>query len=220
MTNQIVKDRNKLLSTKIIKNLEGRRFEAYYCSTKEEALNKFMSLIPENSSVAWGGSETLLELGVFEELRKGNYKLIDRDKAKSPEERTEIMRSALLSDVFIMSANAISEDGILYNIDGVGNRVAALIYGPKEVIVVVGMNKICKTIEEAYSRARNYAAPVNAYRIYSNSADKDQNTPCKLTGSCNDCKNEGSVCSHIVQTRLCKPSGRIKVILVGEDLGF
>ena len=138
--------------------------------------------------------------------------MINRDAAETPEERTELMRKALTCDVFLMSANAVSEDGQMVNIDGNGNRVAALCFGPKEVIVVAGMNKVAGNIEEAYARARKFAAPVNAQRF-------NLGTPCNRTGMCADCLSPDSICSQLVVTRRTS-GGRIKVILVGEDLGF
>ncbi|MGM9530486.1 lactate utilization protein [Intestinibacter sp.] len=205
--------RYDLLCAKERDNLEKRHFEAYYCQTKEEALKKAIELIPKNDVVSWGGSVSIDEIGLLDYVRK-NYKVIDRDTAKTPEERVEIMRQALLCDTFLMSANAMSEDGILVNIDGNGNRVAALCYGPKNVVVIVGINKICKTLEDAVSRARNIAAPINVQRF------KGIKTPCYLNGSCANCKSPESACSQVVITRTNRTASRIKVILVGKELGF
>ncbi|MDR1239963.1 MAG: lactate utilization protein [Treponema sp.] len=207
----------ELSAAAIVKNLQSRKFDAYYCRTGEEAAEKALSLIPEKSSVSWGGSVTIHETGLVERLYKTDLKIIDRDKAKTGEERNDMMRTALLCDVFVTSANAISEDGVLVHIDGLGNRVAAIAFGPKSVIIIIGMNKVCKTIGDARNRARNYAAPVNALRIYKNPPGK---TPCSNAGICGDCKSEGCICSYIVETRMCNPPGRIKIILVGESLGF
>lgn len=199
---------------KVIEELKKRHFDAYYCLSKGDAVNKVFDLISENDIVSWGGSETLETLGIQEELRKRNYKVIDRDTAESPEERKELMRLALLSDTYLMSSNAITEDGQLFNIDGNGNRVAALIYGPKQVIVVAGMNKVVKSVPDAESRVKNLAAPMNAQRF------KNLKTPCHVNGTCSDCLSPDSICASMVRTRLCRPAGRIKVILVGEDLGM
>ena len=158
-----------------------------------------------------GGSITVDQIGLKEEVLN-KFSVINRDAAKSPEERMELMRQALTCDTFLMSANAITEDGQLVNIDGNGNRVAALCFGPKEVIVVAGMNKVVGSLEDAWDRARNYAAPVNAQRF-------ELPTPCGKTGLCADCKNSSTICTHFVVTRMGK-NGRIKVILVGEELGF
>jgi L-lactate utilization protein LutB len=203
-----------LLGAQVVKNLESRHFEAYYCKNREEAAVKALSLIPAGALVSWGGSVTLRETGIIDRIYEADFRVIDRDRAKNPEEKTDLGRQALLCDCFFASVNAIAEEGILVNIDGLGNRVAATIYGPKSVILVVGMNKVRKTLEDARSRARCYAAPVNARRVGT------QNTPCALTGSCGNCKSADSICSFIVETRLCRPARRIKVILVGEDLGF
>ncbi|MDR1506649.1 MAG: lactate utilization protein [Treponema sp.] len=206
--------RNSKLGPKTVKALEARHFEAWYCEEAEEAADKVFSLIPKDHVVSWGGSMTAEALGLYARAAKTGYTLINRDAAKSPEEKVERMRQALLCDTFLMGTNAISEDGILVNIDGNGNRVAALCYGPKQVIVVAGMNKVVKTLDDAVSRSRNLAAPLNVQRFSS------MKTPCSITGACGDCRGTESICCQFVITRLCKPAGRIKVILTGSDLGF
>ena len=205
--------RNEKLGASLIKALSLRHFGAYYCASASEAAEKILSLIPKTDVVSWGGSMTMEALGVIDHVKKGGWRVIDRSTAQSQEEKIEIMRRALLCDTYLTGANAISEDGEIVNVDGNGNRVAAMTFGPKSVIVACGMNKVVKTAEDAVSRARNTAAPVNAQRF-------DIRTPCKTTGSCADCKSTDSICSYIVRTRLCKPAGRIKVVLVGEALGF
>lgn len=205
--------RNECLGNSVVKNLQKRGFEAYYCADSKEAVKLALSLIPQNDTVAWGGSMTVADIGLLDEVKK-SFKVIDRDTAKDQEERLEMMRQGLLSDTFLMGCNGISEDGQLVNIDGVGNRCAALIYGPKQVIIVAGMNKITKSVDDAFKRARNIAAPINAQRF------EGLNTPCQKTGSCFDCLSENSICNQFVITRRCKPQGRIKVILVGETLGY
>ena len=205
--------RNEKLGAGLIKALSLRHFDAYYCASASEAAEKILSLIPKTDVVSWGGSVTMEALGVIDRVKKGGWRVIDRSTAQSQEEKIEIMRRALLCDTYLTGANAISEDGEIVNVDGNGNRVAAMTFGPKSVIVACGMNKVVKTAEDAISRARNTAAPVNAQRF-------DIRTPCKTTGSCADCKSTDSICSYIVRTRLCKPAGRIKVVLVGEALGF
>lgn len=205
--------RTDLLGVRVRDNLQKRHFEAYYCPTKEEALKKAIELIPKEDVVSWGGSVSIEEIGLLDYVKK-NYKVIDRDNAKTPEERVELMRQAILCDTFLMSANAMSEDGVLVNIDGNGNRVAALCYGPKSVVVIVGINKVCKTVEAAISRARNTAAPINVQRF------DGINTPCYLNGSCANCKLPQSACSQVLLTRTNRNPSRIKVILVGEELGF
>ncbi len=210
-TNPLEKRFDKL-GPRVAEALKRRHFDAYYCPTKEEALEKVLSLIPATDTVAWGGSLTLAQLGILERVKQTNP-VIDRATASTPEEGRELMRQALLCDTYLMSSNAISEDGQLYNIDGNGNRVAALIFGPKSVIVVAGMNKVTKTIEDAEVRARTVAAPINAQRF-------PNETPCNITGTCADCLSKTSVCASMVRTRLCRPAGKIKVVLVGEELGF
>jgi L-lactate utilization protein LutB len=211
----------ELSSAQIIKNLKSRNFEAFYCKNKEEAVEKAMSLIPEKSKVSWGGSVTIHEIGLIDRIYNTNLDIIDRDKAQTIEERFEIMRQSLLCDIYLTSANAISEDGIFVNIDGVGNRVAAITFGPKVIIMIIGMNKVCKTVEDARSRARNYAAPTNAQRISINPLLKmPEKTPCAITGICSNCKSDECMCSYIIETRMCKIPGRIKIILVVESLGF
>lgn len=216
-----LKARYQLLSAKVIKSLQNRKFEAYYCDTADDAVKKALSLIPEDSTVSWGGSVTLEEIGLLKQVKQGNYTVIDRDQAKTPEERQTLMRQSLLCDTYLTSFNGISEDGVLINIDSVGNRIAAIAFGPKSIIAVIGMNKVCKTAESAMERTRTYAAPTNAQRSVINPFFHPvKNTPCMITGSCGNCTSDDCICSHIVETRMCKPAGRIKIILVGESLGF
>ena len=207
------KERYDKLGQSVVKALNARYFEAYYCANAKEASAKLLSLIPETDTVAWGGSQTLAEIGAQDQLRARGQALIDRDTAKTPEERNAMMRAALTSDTFMMSSNAITEDGQLVNMDGNGNRVAALIYGPRQVIVVAGLNKVAKDLDAAIARVRGTAAPTNAQRF-------PINTPCKVTGTCADCKSPDCICANMVVTRICKPHGKIKVILVGENLGM
>lgn len=197
----------------LVKNLRSRHFEAYYCADKQEALEKALELIPVGASVGWGGALSAEQIGLLDAIRQGDYRAIDRDTAQSPAERNAIMKQALLADVFIVGANALSLDGQMVSIDGNGNRVAAIVYGPESVIVIAGMNKVAATLEDAVQRARTIAAPMNKQRFA-------LETPCEVTGACADCKSEGSICNQILITRNSKPAGRIKVILVGEELGF
>ncbi len=197
----------------LVNHLKSRHFDAYYCDNKEEALQKALSLIPEGDTVGWGGSMTCQEMGLMDAVRGGNFRPIDRDACKTPEEREEAMRKALVADTFLTSANAISMDGQMVNIDGNGNRVAAIVYGPRQVIVVAGMNKVEDTLEAAINRARTVAAPMNQQRF-------GLPNPCGATGKCGDCKSETCICNHILVTRHCRPVGKIKFVLVGEDLGF
>ena len=197
----------------LVKNLQSRHFDAYYCKTKEEALAKALELIPNGSTVSWGGCLTAQQIGLFDALHRGDYCAIDRYDTKTPEEMEEKTRQGMFADVFITGANALSLDGQMVNIDGTGNRVAAMIYGPKSVIVVAGLNKVEDTLESAVIRARTVAAPMNKQRF-------PNETPCAVTGACADCKAVGCVCNQIVITRHCRPVGRIKFILIGEALGM
>lgn len=198
---------------KVAEALNKRYFEAYYCSDRAEALEKILELIPQDHVVSWGGAATMDELGVKEALRQRGQAVIDRDTAKDTQERQQMLKQALTCDTFLMGSNAISADGQLVNIDGTGNRVAALCFGPTQVVVVAGMNKVAGDLDGAMRRAREVAAPMNAQRF-------PLKTPCVANGLCGDCKGPDSICAQIVTTRLCKPAGRIKVVLVGEDLGF
>ena len=197
----------------LVKNLRNRHFDAWYCDTKEDALAKVLELIPEGAKIGWGGVLSAQQIGLFDALRAGNYNLLDRDLCQTQEEREQMMKDALFADVFLTGANGLSLDGQMVNIDGTGNRVGAIIYGPKKVIVIAGMNKVCDTLEEAVKRAREVAAPLNMMRFM-------KETPCAATGKCGDCKAEGCICNQIVITRHCRPVGRIQFVLVGEQLGL
>ena len=207
------KEYYKNLSNTVLKGFQKRFIEGYYCETKEEAKALALSLVPENVSASFGGSVTLNETGVLEALRnRQDLTLYDRDTANGPEEVKKIMHDALSCDYYFMSSNAITTDGELVNIDGNGNRVAALIYGPENVIIIAGMNKIVKNVEEGISRTRNVAAPPNCIRL-------NKNTPCAANGVCGNCLSD-TICDQIVITRASRVPQRIKVILVGEELGF
>lgn len=197
----------------LVKNLQKRHFEAYYCADREEALRKVLELIPEGSSVGWGGAISASQVGVQAAVHAGNYVVYDRDQYPDPADKARMMKKCFDADFFITGANALSMDGQMVNIDGNGNRVGAIIYGPKNVIVVAGMNKVCATLEDALQRARTIAAPMNQQRF-------GLPNPCTVTGSCADCLSESCICNQIVITRHCKPAGRIKFVLVGEELGF
>ncbi len=210
---QIKQTRYQAMAPNLIRQLEKRNYEAFFCATAEEAAEKVMDLIPEGSSVSWGGSVTLNEIGIKPMLKAGNYRVLDREEAPDEETFEEIQRQALTCDVFLSSVNAMSEAGDMVNIDGTGNRVAAIAYGPKKVILVVGMNKVCRDLEAARVRARTYAAPNNGFQF-------KLNLPCYKTGGCHDCFSPESMCSLIVEMRRSRVDDRIKVILVGEDLGY
>ena len=201
------------LANTIIENMKKKNMEGYYCATSAEAVEKALSLMPEGSSVTWGGSVTLSECGLMDALHANNYELIDRMNAKTPEEARQLFGQQVLADFFLMSSNAVTINGELVNIDGNSNRVACLCCGPKNVIVIAGMNKVVSTIEDGVHRVRNIAAPPNTVRL-------NRNTPCAKTGKCGDCYSPDCVCSQIVITRRSSIPNRIKVILVGEELGF
>lgn len=202
------------LAPGMIAAFKSRNIDGFYCRNRDEAKKLALSMIPMEATVTWGGSVTLNEIGLLGDIRKGGYKYVDRDETKTPEERNEAMRRAFSCDIYLTSVNALSEDGQLVNIDGVGNRVAAMSFGPDKVIVVAGMNKVCHTVELAERRARTYAAPLNAARL------DITRTPCGSTGRCGDCKSPDCLCSFTVTTRFNRIPGRIKVILVSEPLGL
>ena len=205
--------RNEVLGNRVVKALESRNMEAYYVKTKEAALAKALELIPEGSSISWGGTMSAQEIGLTDALHKGNYDVYDREQVETREEKENIAHQALNCDFFIGSTNALSEDGVLVNVDGNANRVAAFAYGPKNVLLIVGMNKVVKTEADAMSRARNEAAPINAQRF-------GVNTPCVKNGSCFNCKSPQCICCQILITRFSKVPKRTKIILVDENLGF
>lgn len=197
----------------LVKNLQSRHFDACYCENREAALEKALEWIPREASIGWGGATSAQQIGLFQALKEGGYHTLDRDTCATPEERVKMMKKCLTADVFLTGANAISLDGQMVNIDGIGNRVAAIVYGPDTVIVLAGMNKVVDTLEDAITRARSIAAPMNNQRF-------DNQNPCKVTGSCANCKCETCICNQILITRNCRPAGRIKFIIVGEELGF
>lgn len=198
----------------IIKNLEKRQISGYYCAGKEEAVKTAMSLTKPGTTVSFGGSMTLVESGAMDALKsRDDIHLIDRSLAKSPEEVKQTYRDSFSADTYFMSSNAITLDGQLVNIDGNGNRVAALIYGPDQVIILAGMNKIVSNVEDGVRRVRNLATPPNCIRL-------NKQTPCAVTGTCADCMSNDCICNQIVITRRSGTPGRIKVILIGEELGY
>ncbi len=209
MNENIVK-RNQLLAQQVIKGIESRNMKGYYAATKEEALKIALEIIPESSSVTMGGAMSAHEIGLVDALKNGNYNFIDRDKA---EDKRAAMLAAYDADYFLTSANAITEDGVMVNIDGNANRVSAIAQGPKHVVVIVGMNKICPDVDAAMKRARNVAAPINAQRF-------GLNTPCTKTGSCMNCKSPDTICCQFLITRFSRHVDRIHVILVNDNLGF
>lgn len=201
--------RNEKLAQKVIKGLESRNMTGYYAANKEEALQKALELIPEGSTVTMGGAMSAFEIGLVDTLMNGNYDFLDRNKM----EPREALLKGYDADVFLTSANAMTEDGVMVNIDGNANRVSYIANGPKKVVAIVGMNKICDDVDGAMKRARNVAAPTNAQRF-------DINTPCKKTGACANCKSPDTICCQFLVTRYSRHAGRIHVILVNDFLGF
>lgn len=204
---------NRLKAQAVIKGLKSRNMHGYFAETKEEALKQALSLIPEKSSVGYGGSVSIDQIGLKKALDDGDYKLIKREEAKTKAEQHDKYREIFDADFFLASANAMTEDGIIVNIDGNSNRVSALAFGPEKVLYIVGMNKVAKDLDAAVLRARNIAAPANAQRF-------DIDTPCKAAGSCFNCKSKDCICSNVLITRFQADPERIHVILVNEDLGF
>ncbi|MDX9800656.1 MAG: lactate utilization protein [Spirochaetia bacterium] len=201
------------VSGKVLKEFDRRGIEGRYFDNSKLLLDFLKDLIPENSVVSWGGSMTLKESGTVDLLKSGKYKTIDRKTADTPEKLLQVYRDALSSDYYFMSSSAITMDGKILNIDGTGNRVAAICCGPSHVIVVAGMNKVVTDEAAAMDRIKNYAAPINVMRL-------SRDTPCASTGKCEHCVSSGSICSYTVITRRSPVIGRIKVMLVGEELGF
>jgi L-lactate utilization protein LutB len=209
-----IEQRNQRLGEKMIQHLERRHFEAYYCETGEEAARKVNELIPDGSSVTWGGTMTVRDLNIPQILKdRGTLDVWDRDLVETPEEKQEMYYRAFHADYYLSSANAISEDGIIVNIDGNGNRVAAITWGPQHVIFVIGMNKVAQDVEAALKRARSTASPINAARF-------DIKTPCQIDGQCHNCNSPQSICNYVHFLRNSSKPGRIIVILVGENLGY
>ena len=205
--------RNQRLAERMIKNLNRRNMEACYFPTAAEAVTKVSEMIADGSSVTWGGSMTIRDMGLPQALRdRGTLDVLDRDLVEDRAEVVRLYERAFTADVYLSSANAISEDGVIVNIDGNGNRVAAITWGPKKVIFVIGLNKVAQTVEAALARARSTASPVNAARF-------DIKTPCQADGVCHNCNSPESICNHVHFLRN-SPCGRHSVVLVGEDLGY
>ncbi len=197
----------------IIKNLAKRNIEGCYCETAAECTQAILKEIPKGNTVSWGGSESIKEIGLMDAIHNGDYELIDRAAAKTPEESRQLYAKTVMADYYLMSSNAITLDGELINIDGNGNRVACLIQGPSHVILVIGMNKVVTDVKSGIARVRNMASPANAIRL-------GRNLPCATTGVCHDCLSPECFCNQIVITRRSGHTGRIKVYLVAEDLGY
>lgn len=197
----------------IIKNLAQRNIEAFYYEDSRAMVEDILRKIPAGSSITWGGAESIVECGLMDAIHNGSYILLDRAAAKTPEEKREFYGKAVMADIFLMSTNAITYSGELINIDSNGNRLACLMQGPKEVFIIVGMNKFVGSIEEGIHRIENIAAPANVQRL-------QRDTPCRTLGRCAHCFSENSICSHTVITRRSSHPGRIKLFLVPENLGY
>lgn len=209
-----IEKRNQLLAEKMIKNLRRRNMEAFYCPTAQDAVAQVQALITDGSSVTWGGSMTIRDMGLPQALReRGTLEVLDRDLVEDAQEKQQMYLKAFSADVYLSSANAISEDGVIVNIDGNGNRVAAITWGPRMVIFVIGLNKVAATVQDAISRARSTASPINAQRF-------DISTPCHNDGVCHNCNSPESICSYIHLLRNSRNGNRHKVVLVGENLGY
>ena len=207
--NENMRKRNEILAQTVIKGLESRNMSGYYAADKEEAVKKALEVIGKGSTVAMGGCQSAHEIGLIQALEEGDYNYIDRSNMTP----RESLMAAYDADVFLSSANAMTNDGIMVNIDGNSNRVSCIAQGPKKVVFIVGMNKICSDLDEAIKRARNVAAPANAQRF-------DVKTPCKVTGKCTDCKSPDTICCQFLITRYSRHEGRIHVILVNDTLGY
>ena len=197
----------------IIKNLALRNMEGFFFETSAQAVEAILSMIPEESSISWGGSETFKETGMLNALKAGNYKLIDRSTVTTAEERRAQYGEMAMSDYFFMSSNAVTLNGELVNIDGNSNRVGLLVHGPQHVFILVGMNKIVSDVESAVKRIRAHACPPNAKRL-------NKSTPCGLIGKCGECLSSECMCNNIVITRRSGHTGRIKVFFIAEELGY
>lgn len=201
------------LADSLIEKFGLRQIEAYYAADRKEALEKACRYLSPESSVSWGGSVTLNEIGLIDAIKASDCTIYDRAEAVTPQQKRELFGKIASCDYYFMSSNAITLDGQLVNIDGTGNRVASLIHGPQNVVIIAGMNKIVPDIKSAIDRIRNMAAPPNAVRL-------NYNTPCKELGRCADCLSRDCICDQIVITRRSFVPNRIKIILVGEELGY
>ncbi len=200
--------------TRVMAALEKNNMKPYFAESREQLYDIVRGLIKNDKLITAGGSVTLEESGVKRLLMtefSGIY--LDRSEGKTPEEVDDILHKAFVSDTFFASSNAVTEDGELYNVDGRGNRVSAMIYGPTQVVLVVGVNKIVKDMDEAVCRVEQVAAPLNTKRLNSG-------TPCEITGSCAHCRSKGRICCSYVRMAQQRVKDRIKVIIVNEKLGY
>ncbi|GHV56556.1 hypothetical protein FACS189460_1540 [Deltaproteobacteria bacterium] len=213
---EILAWRRAALGSEMVRKMGKRGFSASYVPTAAEAKAAVLALLPPAGAVALLGSQTMNQLGVFAHLRQSGRDLVDhatQSAGLSPEEADEYKRGVFSAAAMLASANAVDMDGRLYNIDGVGNRVAGMVFGPKSVILAIGLNKLASTPEEAWRRARHVASPLNNRRL-------NHKNPCLNSGRCHDCQTTSSICNYFAVIDRSRPEGRIKVVLVGEDLGY
>lgn len=197
-----------------IEALNKNNMNGYFVKNKEDLIKKIKELVPENSVVSCGGSMSLFECGVIEHLRSKRYKFLDRYKeGLTKDEINKIFKESFFADAYFASSNAVTEDGKLYNVDGNGNRVAAILFGPEKVILIVGINKIVKNIEEAVIRNREISAPANAKRL-------NKLTPCAKVGYCMDCKSSDKICREFTVIASQSNKDRIHVIFINEEVGY
>lgn len=205
---------NEMKINRTIEALKKNNMNGYYAKNRDEVIKLIEDIVAEGSKVAVGGSETLSELGVLEHLRSGRYDFLDRYKAGlTPEEVTNIFKQSFLADAYLSGCNAITENGELYNVDGNGNRVAAMLYGPDKVIVICGVNKIVKDVDEAIKRNRAISAPMNAKRL-------NRKTPCAKVGYCMDCNSPERICNEYTLIKKQRLPERMHVIFLNENLGY
>ena len=213
MNDKATQKRNSLLAEKLIKGLRQRHYDAYFCPDRQTLLEKVAELIPAGSSVSWGGSMSIRDTGITRMLKAGNYNVYDREEETTEEGKRRVYLKAFDCDFYLTSANAISEDGVIVNVDGNGNRVAAINWGPRHVLFVIGLNKVCRDVEAAVKRARFTAAPINMARFH-------KPNPCQVDGVCHECKSLDSICNYISIQRMSHPAHRHIVLLSAEDLGY
>ncbi|MCK4352378.1 lactate utilization protein [candidate division WOR-3 bacterium] len=210
----IKKWHKEIMVDKVIEALNKRNYDAFYAPTRKEGLKLVMGLIPESTTVGLGGSMTVAELGILKALENGNYELYNQYNPKIPRgEAIELRRKSLTAEYFVTGTNALTINGELINLDGVGNRVAGITYGPKNVIIVVGINKIVNSIEEGIKRVKDYAAILNCKRL-------NLDTPCVKTGKCTDCDVPDRICNHLLITYRQRNKGRVTIVIIDEELGF
>ena len=208
-----LRQHRELLAQDLVKALEKRNFESYYAKDVDDAKAIALSLIPKGATVASGGSVTLGQAGIIDAVKSADYNYLDRANPPAGMDAQGVLKAGLTADVYLTSSNAVTRDGQLVNIDGNGNRVAAMLYGPDKVIVVVGTNKITEDVDSAVQRVKDKASPPNTMRL-------GLDTPCAKTGRCADCRSASRICNMTTIMSYCRQKGRVAVIVVPEELGF